>query len=77
MKPISEFTTKIQFLLTDIDDTITTNGQLPAESYAALTKLKQHGIKVIPVTGRPAGWCDMIARFWPVDAVIGENGGLY
>ena len=77
MKPISEFTTKIQFLLTDIDDTITTNGQLTAESYAALAKLKQHGIKVIPVTGRPAGWCDMIARFWPVDAVIGENGGLY
>ena len=32
---------------------------------------------MIPVTGRPAGWCDMIARFWPVDAVIGENGGLY
>lgn len=77
MKPISEFTTKIQFLLTDIDDTITTNGQLTAEAYAALAKLKQHGIKVIPVTGRPAGWCDMIARFWPVDAVIGENGGLY
>lgn len=77
MKPISEFTTKIQFLLTDIDDTITTNGQLTAESYTALAKLKQHNIKVIPVTGRPAGWCDMIARFWPVDAVIGENGGLY
>lgn len=77
MKPISEFTTKIQFLLTDIDDTITTNGELSAESYAALAKLKQNDIKVIPVTGRPAGWCDMMARFWPVDAVIGENGGLY
>lgn len=77
MKPISEFTTKIQFLLTDIDDTITTNGRLSPQSYAALEKLKQHNIKVIPVTGRPAGWCDMIARFWPVDAVIGENGGLY
>jgi hydroxymethylpyrimidine pyrophosphatase-like HAD family hydrolase len=32
---------------------------------------------VIPVTGRPAGWCDLIARFWPVDAVIGENGAFY
>ena len=29
------------------------------------------------MTGRPAGWCDMIARFWPVDAVIGENGAFY
>lgn len=77
MKPLADFTQKIQYLLTDIDDTITTNGQLSAESYSAISKLKQHGITVIPVTGRPAGWCDMIARFWPIDAVIGENGGLY
>jgi len=77
MKPLADFTQKIKFLLTDIDDTITTNGQLSAESYSAISKLKQHGITVIPVTGRPAGWCDMIARFWPIDAVIGENGGLY
>lgn len=77
MKPLADFTHKIKFLLTDIDDTITTNGQLSAKSYSAISKLKQHGITVIPVTGRPAGWCDMIARFWPIDAVIGENGGLY
>ncbi len=77
MKPLAEFAHKIKFLLTDIDDTITTNGQLSSESYSAISKLKQHGITVIPVTGRPAGWCDMIARFWPIDAVIGENGGLY
>ena len=32
---------------------------------------------MIPVTGRPAGWCDHIARMWPVDAVVGENGALY
>ncbi len=31
---------------------------------------------VIPITGRPAGWCDHIARFWPVDAVVGENGAF-
>jgi hydroxymethylpyrimidine pyrophosphatase-like HAD family hydrolase len=29
------------------------------------------------VTGRSAGWCDHMARVWPVDAVIGENGGFY
>jgi hypothetical protein len=29
------------------------------------------------VTGRPAGWCDHIARFWPVDAVVGENGAFW
>ncbi|MGZ5082766.1 MAG: HAD-IIB family hydrolase, partial [Usitatibacter sp.] len=31
----------------------------------------------IPVTGRPAGWCDHIARMWPVDAVVGENGAFW
>lgn len=77
MQPLHHFKTKIQFLLTDIDDTLTTHGQLLPESYEALWLLKNAGIKVIPVTGRPAGWCDMIARFWPVDGVIGENGGLY
>jgi len=77
MKALNQFTSKIQFVLTDIDDTITSEGHLPPESYQALWKLKQNNIKVIPVTGRPAGWCDMIARLWPVDGVIGENGGLY
>jgi len=67
----------IRFVLLDIDDTLTTEGRLSADAYAALERLAQHGLRVIPVTGRPAGWCDMIARFWPVDAVIGENGAFY
>ena len=67
----------IKVLLTDIDDTITSNGLLPSESIHAMEKLSQAGIQVIPVTGRPAGWCDHIARMWPVAAVVGENGALY
>ncbi|MBV6656923.1 MAG: HAD family hydrolase, partial [Devosiaceae bacterium] len=63
-------------ILTDIDDTITTEGQLPADAYAMLEKLSAAGLLVIPITGRPAGWCDMIARFWPVAGVVGENGAL-
>jgi HAD superfamily hydrolase (TIGR01484 family) len=65
------------FVFTDIDDTITTDGKLPAESYKALWDLSENGFHVIPITGRPAGWCEMIARFWPVSGVIGENGALY
>ena len=34
-------------------------------------------MKVVPITGRPAGWCDHIARMWPVDGIVGENGALY
>ncbi|MEJ5185222.1 MAG: HAD hydrolase family protein, partial [Rectinemataceae bacterium] len=66
----------IRFVLMDIDDTLTTDGKLTAESYAALWALHDAGLKVIPITGRPAGWCDMIARQWPVDGVVGENGAL-
>jgi HAD superfamily hydrolase (TIGR01484 family) len=80
MKPISAMTRDeaagIRFVLMDIDDTLTREGKLPASSYSALWKLKEAGIRVIPVTGRPAGWCDLIAREWPVDGVVGENGAL-
>jgi hypothetical protein len=61
----------------DIDDTITTDGRITADAYEALWSLKNAGLRVIAVTGRPAGWCDMIARTWPVDGVLGENGALF
>lgn len=72
----SEEASRIQYVLCDIDDTITTNGKLTAEAYSALWDLQKAGIRVIPVTGRPAGWCDLIVREWPVYAVIGENGAF-
>ena len=67
----------IRGVLTDIDDTLSTHGRLTAEAYAAMERLRAAGRLVIPITGRPAGWCDHIARMWPVDAVVGENGALY
>lgn len=67
----------IHTVFSDIDDTITTGGQLTPAAYAALHDLRQAGLRVILITGRPAGWCDHIARMWPVDAVIGENGAFY
>ncbi|WP_262028212.1 HAD-IIB family hydrolase [Microvirga sp. Mcv34] len=67
----------VRVMLTDIDDTITSEGMLTASAYGALEELHRAGFLVIPVTGRPAGWCDHIARMWPVDAVVGENGAFY
>src|SRR5215470_12038612 len=67
----------VQGVLTDIDETLSTNGRLTAEAYRALEMLQRAGFLVVPVTGRPAGWCDHIARFWPVDAVVGENGAFW
>ncbi len=81
MKPLRallpDIAGKIDFVLCDLDDTLTLNGQLPAASYAGLEQLARAGKKLIVVTGRPAGWCDMIARFWPVEGVVGENGAFY
>ena len=67
----------IRCVLTDIDDTLSSDGKLTAEAYSALQRLHAAGRIVVPVTGRPAGWCDHIARMWPVDAVVGENGAFY
>jgi 3-deoxy-D-manno-octulosonate 8-phosphate phosphatase KdsC-like HAD superfamily phosphatase len=42
-----------------------------------MERLQTAGLKVGPVTAAPAGWCDQMARMWPIDGVIGENGGLF
>ena len=81
MKPFHSFPQQmksyIHYVLTDIDDTLTLSGRLPAVAYTAMEKLQENGIQVIPITGRPAGWCDHIARMWPVAGVVGENGAFY
>jgi HAD superfamily hydrolase (TIGR01484 family) len=81
MKDLTAFPSKllagINAVFTDIDDTLTTDGMLPADAYTALEQLSRAGIDVVPITGRPAGWCDMIARFWPVAGIVGENGAFY
>jgi HAD superfamily hydrolase (TIGR01484 family) len=81
MKPLSDIRLNdlrgVKAVLTDIDDTLTTHGRLPAVAFSALEELQSAGVKVVPITGRPAGWCDHIARMWPVDAVVGENGAFY
>lgn len=73
--PSSELA-QIQGVCLDVDDTLSTGGKLTSEAYAALWALKEAGFAVIPITGRPAGWCDHFARFWPVNAVVGENGAF-
>ena len=81
MKPFEQFPAtfkkNIGYVLTDIDDTLTNDGRLPAVAFVAMERLRKAGIKTIPITGRPAGWCDHIARMWPVDGLVGENGAFY
>lgn len=81
MKPVNQIPAeqlrKIKGVFTDVDDTLTTGGHLGAEAYTALQALVDQGLRVVPVTGGPAGWCDHMARAWGVDAVVGESGAFY
>ena len=81
MKPLAKMPDAvkktIRYVLADIDDTLTLDGRLPAVAFAAMELLQKAGIRMIPITGRPAGWCDHIARMWPVDGIVGENGAFY
>jgi HAD superfamily hydrolase (TIGR01484 family) len=81
MLPLADFPAKarrdIRGVFCDIDDTLTTGGRLTADAYAGMERLLNAGLMVVPITGRPAGWCDLIARLWPVSAVVGENGAFY
>ena len=80
-RPLADFPperlARLDGVLLDIDETLTTEGRLTALAYGALERLHDAGLLTVPVTGRPAGWCDHIARMWPVDAVVGENGAFY
>ena len=60
--------------LFDLDDTVLSHGRLEREAYDAVWKLADAGLRVVAVTGRPAGWGEVIARQWPVDGVVAETG---
>ncbi|WOO31886.1 HAD-IIB family hydrolase [Diaphorobacter limosus] len=63
-------------VLTDIDDTLTTDGAITPEALAALADLKAAGLHVIAITGRPVGWSEPFAASWPVDSIVAENGAV-
>ena len=67
---------KIVGVFTDIDDTLTTDGAITADALHALAALKNAGLHVIPITGRPVGWSEPFAKTWPVDAIVAENGSV-
>ena len=67
----------VRVLLTDMDETLTHHGRISAAVFSALERLRESDVRVIVVTAAPAGWCDQMARMWPVDGVIGENGGFF
>jgi len=63
-------------VLTDIDDTLTTEGHITPEAMQGLLDLRAAQLPVIAITGRPMGWSESFARDWPVDAIVAENGAV-
>jgi HAD superfamily hydrolase (TIGR01484 family) len=63
-------------VLTDIDDTLTTEGAVTPEVLQALDALAAAGLQVVPITGRPVGWSEPFAAAWPVAAIVAENGAV-
>ena len=80
MKPLDQWPlaerARIRGVLTDIDDTLTTDGALAPEARQALRRLREAGLPVFAVTGRPAGWSEPFALDWPLDAIVAENGAV-
>ncbi len=63
-------------LLFDLDDTFLDDGRLTETAYAALGRLSRAGLALVAVTGRPAGFGEVMARQWPVRGVVTENGAV-
>jgi len=80
MKPLAsldaETARKVRGLLFDLDDTLLTHGTLTRAAYDALWSLAGAGLRLVAVTGRPSGWGEVLARQWPVDGVVTENGAV-
>jgi HAD superfamily hydrolase (TIGR01484 family) len=66
----------VRGVLTDIDDTLTTEGAITPAALQALQALQEAGLPVIAITGRPMGWSEPFARDWPIDAIVAENGAV-
>lgn len=66
----------VRWVLTDVDDTLTSGGVLAPEAYAALARLAAAGIPIVVVTGRSAGWAEAHLGEWPIEAAIAENGAV-
>jgi HAD superfamily hydrolase (TIGR01484 family) len=80
VRPLSELSPAearaIDHFVFDLDDTLLDEGTLSERAYAALFRLREAGIRLVACTGRPAGWAEIVARQWPIEQAIAENGAV-
>ena len=68
---------QVRLVATDMDGTLTTQGEFAPALLQAFEQLSGQGIQVMIVTGRSAGWVSGLVNYLPVVGAIAENGGLY
>lgn len=80
MRPIESLGTgearRLHGVLFDLDDTLLDGAALREDAYSALFRLRESGLLLVAVTGRPAGWGSVLVRQWPVAAMVCENGAV-
>jgi hydroxymethylpyrimidine pyrophosphatase-like HAD family hydrolase len=50
---------------------------LTRAAYDALWKMRDAGLALVGVTGRPSGWGEVLVRQWPIDGCVTENGAVH
>ena len=80
MKPLDALSgaelARIRVIAFDLDDTLLTDGALLPSVYSALGALRDAGLVLVAVTGRPLGYGEVLARLFPVAGIVVENGSL-
>jgi len=80
VKPVSalaaEEARRLRGLLLDLDDTLLSHGVLTRRAYDALWDLRDAGLALVAVTGRPSGWGEVLVRQWPLAGAVTENGAI-
>jgi len=61
-------------VLFDLDDTLLDQGRLTELAYGALHRLSEAGLTLLAVTGRPAGYGEVLVPQWPIAGLVAENG---
>jgi HAD superfamily hydrolase (TIGR01484 family) len=67
---------RLRGIFCDVDDTLTHKGVVVPAAYAAIFRAAELGLPVVAVTGRPAGYAEVMALQWPLFGAIAENGAF-
>ncbi|MGD1905398.1 MAG: HAD family hydrolase [Leptolyngbyaceae cyanobacterium] len=68
---------QVQLIATDMDGTLTAQGEFTPLLLETLDALAQANVLVMIVTGRSAGWVQGLVHYLPIVGAIAETGGVF